>query len=327
MNIYDKLIKKSQEAFLLAIENFNKPTIVYRLESFVYLMCNAWELMLKAHMINSMGERSIYYKNNYRTLSLEKCILKVFTNNKDPLRLNLEKIIELRNISTHFITEEYEMIYIPLFQSCIFNYNEKMMKFHNVDISKLVNQNFLTLTPSMKAFNQTEIIAKYPEEIAMKLIHTAENINELVNNNNRHFAIKIEHYHFITKNEDKATSKIKIDNSSDVVAKVIKEQVNPNNTHKYTAKSCILEINKLLKKNEIILKLDNEPILKFNMYHFRLLVDYYGIKSNEKLCFIYEVHSQPTYSYSYQTIEFLFDELRKDPDNIIRNIKNKIKKS
>ncbi len=327
MNIYDKLIKKSQEAFLLAIENFNRPTIIYRLECFAYLICNAWELMLKAHMINSMGERSIYYKDSKRTLSLEKCIEKVFTNNKDPLRLNLEKIIELRNISTHFITEEYEMIYIPLFQSCIFNYNEKMMKFHKVDIAKIVNQNFLTLTPTMKAFNQAEIIVKYPEEIAMKLIQTAENINELVNNNNRHFAIKIEHYHFITKDEDKATSKIKIDNSSNVVAKVIKEQINPNNTHKYTAKDCILEINNLLKKNGIVLKLDGEIIPKFNMYHFKLLVDYYGIKINEKLCFVYMVHTCPTYSYSYQTIEFLFEELKKDPDNIIRNIKNSIKNS
>ena len=112
--------------------------------------------MLKAHLIKSKGHKSIYYyKNNNRTISLEKCIEKIFTNNKDPLRLNLEKIIELRNISTHYITEEYEMIYIPLFQACIFNYNEKMSKFHNIDISKIVNQNFLTLTPSMKAFNET----------------------------------------------------------------------------------------------------------------------------------------------------------------------------
>ena len=62
------------------------------------------------------------------------------------------------------------------------------------------------------------------------------------------------------------------------------------------------------------------------MYHFKLLTDYYGIKNNKKLCFVYEIHSQPSYSYSYQTIEFLFSELEKDPNNIIRNIKNSIKK-
>lgn len=61
MNIEEKLIQKSKETFLLAIKNFNKPTIVYRLESFAYLICNAWELMLKAHLIKINGNKSIYY--------------------------------------------------------------------------------------------------------------------------------------------------------------------------------------------------------------------------------------------------------------------------
>lgn len=325
MNIEDKLVKKSEEAFLLAIETFNKPTIVYRLESFAYLICNAWELMLKSYMIKTLGEKSIYYKNSERTLSLENCIEKIFTNKKDPLRLNLEKIIELRNTSTHFITEEYEMIYIPLLQSCIFNYNEKMMKFHSVDITEIVHQNFLTLTPTMKSFNQTEIIAKYPEEIATKLIKVADNINELVNANNNNFSIKIEHFHYITKDINKATSVIAVDNASDTNVKIVKELKNPNDTHKFPAKNCILEINKLIRKNNISLKYKGE-LCKINMYHFTLFCSYFGIKENPKLCFKYGIMTQPMYSYSYQTIEFIFDEIKKDPENILDNIKEKLKK-
>ena len=115
--LYDRLIDKSKEAFTMAIELYNKPTIRYRVEGFSMFICNAWELMLKAYMIKRDGENSIYYKDHPdRTLSLDNCIQKVFTNKKDPLRLNLEKIIELRNTSTHFITEDYEMVYVPLFQ-------------------------------------------------------------------------------------------------------------------------------------------------------------------------------------------------------------------
>lgn len=327
MNIEEKLIKKSKEAFLLAIENFNKPTITYRLESFAFLICNAWELMLKAYLIKTKGYESIYYKDNKKkTLSLSNCIKLVFTNNKDPLRLNLEKIIELRNTSTHFITEEYEMIYIPLFQSCVFNYNEKLLKFHQVDISEIVPENFLTLSPSIKAFNQTEIIAKYPEEIANKLITTSNEIANLINDNNNNFAIKIEHYHYITKNEEKATSKIKIDNSSETIAKIIKHQLNPNDTHKYTAKNCIIEINKLLIKNNIKIFVNEEKTV-FNMYHFNLFCKYYNIKSIERFCFIYNIHTSPTYSYSYSAIDFIFNEIKKDPTNIINNIKLSLKKS
>ncbi len=95
-------------------------------EGFSFFICNAWELMLKAHMINKFGKDSIYYKDNRnRTITLENCLQKVITNEKAPIRKNLAKIIELRNTSTHFVTEEYEMIYIPLFQACILNFVEK----------------------------------------------------------------------------------------------------------------------------------------------------------------------------------------------------------
>ena len=137
MNIQDKLLEKSKEAFIMAIEIYNKPSIKYRVEGFSFFICNAWELMLKAHIIKSEGIKSIYYKDNpMRTITLENCIQKIYTNDKDPLRRNLLKIIELRNTSTHFITEEYEMIYIPLFQACVFNFTEKMQSYHNIDISE-----------------------------------------------------------------------------------------------------------------------------------------------------------------------------------------------
>lgn len=126
-NLTDSLLEKSKEAFVMAIEIYNKPTIRYRVEGFSFFICNAWELMLKAHIINKLGNDSIYYKDNpNRTITLENCIQKIFTNEKSPLRKNLMKIIELRNTSTHFITEEYEMVYIPLFQACILNFVEKM---------------------------------------------------------------------------------------------------------------------------------------------------------------------------------------------------------
>ena len=111
-NIVKNLLDKSKEAFVMAIEIYNKPTIRYRVEGFSFFICNAWELMLKAHMINKEGDKSIYYKDNpNRTITLENCIQKIFTNEKAPLRKNLIKIIELRNTSTHFITEEYEKLY------------------------------------------------------------------------------------------------------------------------------------------------------------------------------------------------------------------------
>ena len=61
-----RLINKAKEAFVMAIEIYNKPSIQYRLEGFSFFICNAWELMLKAHIINKYGEEAVYYmdKNN-----------------------------------------------------------------------------------------------------------------------------------------------------------------------------------------------------------------------------------------------------------------------
>lgn len=313
-----KLVEKSKEAFVMAIEIYNKPTIVYRVEGFSFFICNAWELMLKAHMINKYGGESIYYRDNPgKTITLEKCLQKIFTNEKAPLRRNLSKIIELRNTSTHFVTEEYEMIYIPLFQACVFNYVEKMQEFHGVDMTEVIPQNFLTLAVSMKALDENTIRVKYPEEIANKIIETSEQLAPMIAENNQSFAIRIEHFHFITKDKNKATSFVYVDKNADAGVKIIKELKDPNNTHKYTMKTAIKEILRRLQMLNIEFDM--------NQYIFNLFNKVYGIKENERYCYIHKQYAQPSYTYSAQAIELIVGEIQKDPDNIVEKLK-KVKK-
>lgn len=319
--LINNMIEKSKEAFSLAIEIYNKPTIKYRVEGFAFFICNAWELMLKAYLIKISGKNSIYYKNKPdRTISLSECVKKIFTNNKDPLRLNLEKIIELRDTSTHFITEEYEMVYIPLFQSCILNFNEKMMSFHNVDMTTIIPQNFLTLSVSLQTLENSTIMAKYPKEIAQKIIDTKNNIEDLSINNNAKFAIRIDHFYFITKNKDQATSLVKIDNNSDVPIKIVKELKDPNNTHKYTSKHCIEIIKESLKKENIILKYNGNET-QFNSFHFNNFCKHFGLKNNSVYCYAHKQYTNPQYSYSQKAIDFIITELKKDSEHILDNIK------
>lgn len=326
MDIQQKLLDKAKEAFMMAIEVYNKPSIRYRVEGFSFFICNAWELMLKAHMMKRFGSESIYYRDNPdRTLSLELCIKKVFTNDKDPLRKNLEKIIELRNTSTHFITEEYEMVYIPLFQACVFNFTEKIQEFHQVDMSELIPQNFLTLSVSINTLDASAIRAKYPPEIAERLIAADAELSSVIEENNNHFAIRVDHHYYITKDENKATTKVRIDKDASTPAVILKEVKDPNNTHKYTCKLCCQEINKRLKKAGIQMIYNGEQ-KPFTSFHFRLFCSYYDIKSNTNLCYTYKISTQPQYSYSLQTIDFIFQEIKKDPEHIIQNLKDSISK-
>ena len=319
MAIESMFLEKSKEAFLLAIEIYNKPTIRYRVEGFSFFICNAWELMLKAYLIKTQGPESIYYKDNpNRTINLENCLQKIITNEKSPLRRNLAKIIELRNTSTHFVTEEYEMIYIPLFQACVLNFVEKMQDFHNIDMTEIVPQNFLTLAISMKSLDECSIRAKYPEEIANKMIGIQTQLEPIIAENNQSFAIKVEHLYYITKNKNEATSTVHIDSKAETGVKIIKELKDPNETHKYTMKTAIKEINRQLQSMGIDFKV--------NQYIFDLFNKVYEIKEQPIYCYIHKQYAQPSYAYSIKTIELIVGEIKKHPTDITERLKEKMKK-
>ena len=321
-----KLLSKSQEAFLMAIEIYNKPSIRYRVEGFSFFICNAWELMLKAHLVKEKGVESIYYKDNPdRTITLENCIKAVFTNEHSPMRKNLMRIIDLRNTSTHFIVEEYEMVYIPLFQACVFNFTEKMARFHGIDMTQIIPQNFLTLSVSMAALNTTEIRAKYPGQISQRLLSTVESIGNDIDANNSAFAIRIDHYHYLTKDRSKATDVVHIDKSAEPGVRIIKELKDPNDVFKFTAKKCIKEINNRLTRLKIDLKYKGETVA-FNSHHLDLFNKYYGIKEDPKMCYAFRIHNPPTYSYSIQAIDFIVEEIKKDPEHIVQSLKEQLKK-
>lgn len=326
MDTYERLIDKAKEAFVMAIEIYNKPSINYRLEGFSFFICNAWELMLKAYMIKKFGEDSIYYKDKpNRTLSLENCVQKIFSNEKAPLRKNLEKIIELRNTSTHFITEEYEAVYIPLLQACVFNFVDKMNEFHDVDMTQVIPENFITLSVRLKSLNETEIRGKYSEQVAEKILSTQRTLDPMIEENNNSFAIRVEHYHYATKKKSEATELYHIDKEATEGVRIIKELKDPNDTHKYSLKNCLAEVNRRIDRDGIVLLFNGKQVA-LNNYHFKLMNDYFKIKENERFCFVYQVSSQPQYSYSQQAIDFIYEEIKKSPSTLLDDLKIKMQK-
>ena len=327
MTTQDKLLEKAKEAFVMAIEIYNKPTINYRLEGFSFFICNAWELMLKAHMINKYGENSIYYLNKpNRTITLENCVQTIFTNQKSPLRKNLEKIIDLRNTSTHFITEEYEAIYIPLLQSCVFNFVDKIMEFHNIDMTRIIPENFITLAVRFKSLNETEIRGKYTKQISDKILSLQNTLEPLIKENNSTFAIRVEHYHFATRKKEEATESYYIEKAATDGVRIIKELKDPNDTHKYSMKACLKELNRRIKRDGIVLMYNDSEISSLNQYHFQLFNSYFHIKENEKFCYVYLVSKLPQYSYSQQAIDFIYEEIIKAPSTLLDDLKRKSQK-
>jgi len=327
----ERLVDKSIEAFTLAIEIYNKPTIKYRVEGFSFFICNAWELLLKSNLINTKGYESIFFSDEpSRTISLSDCIKKTFTNNKDPLRINLEKILELRNDITHYVTKEYEVIYMPLFQSCVFNYQEKLNEFFGFEITKIIQHNFLNLVAAVQDIDPSLIKATYSKETAHHLLSKYEDIKKLSNEQNSRFSININHNHYITKDQNEADLYLRIAKEGEIPVAIIKEVKDISKTHPYSTSIVIDKVNEKIKKEVhnfcYIDSIENKRT-RFTSGDFRLFVKYYDLKVNERYTAIHIVGDNKQYSYSLQLIEFIINEIKKNPEGIIQSLKNLIKKS
>lgn len=315
--IKQKLVDKSIEAFIMGLEIYNKPTIKYRIEGFSFFICNAWELMLKAELLNR--NEDIYYSDKSgRALSLEPTIKKIYSDKNTRVRLNLEKIIELRNISTHFITEDYEAKYAPLFQACVLNFVNEIKRFHNIDISNYISQNFLTITANYEPLSNEQIRLKYPPEIAERFIQQSNQIDVLTQEyDSDKFAIPIKQNLYITKKKDEADFVIAMASESPNKVAIVKELKDPANTHKYAFNNVIAVVNNRLSKSNIKLGYKNG----FNSYVLNLFIEFYDIKSDNKYSYKHSLGNSTSYTYSERLIDFIINEIKKNPDGFVESLK------
>lgn len=139
-NLKKRLVDKSIEAYILALETINRLTVEYRLETFCYLICNAWELLLKARILEDADEPdSIYYKERdgetKRSLSLWDCLNRTMQNEKDPIRRNIERIKELRDESAHLVISQIPPDLIGLFQASVINYHKFLQQWFDESLA------------------------------------------------------------------------------------------------------------------------------------------------------------------------------------------------
>ncbi len=92
-----RLLNKSMDAYVLALETINRLSIQYRLEAFCSLICNAWELLLKAKILDDTdNDHDAIYRGKKKrgerreSLSLRECLERVIPNRTDPERRNAQ---------------------------------------------------------------------------------------------------------------------------------------------------------------------------------------------------------------------------------------------
>ncbi|WP_237223943.1 DUF3644 domain-containing protein [Rothia nasisuis] len=321
-----KLLEKSMEAFTLAIELYNKPTIKYRAEGCALFLCNAWELMLKAYLINRDGNASIYYSDaRDRTISLEDCLRRVFTNDKDPLRINMKRIIDFRNTSTHFVTKEYELIYGPLFQSCVMNFSSKILELHGVNTNDYLPDSYLALSVNRDIIDEEKIKAKYPPEVAFTLLKNFNDVSQFTveTDGNTKYASYMETSLRVVKSEKNADLNVAIKPASEVGLAIAKEVQRPSNKYPYTTKQAINRINELIHKRDITYYANGLPKDRFTTFDWQLFIKFYSFKTDSKFSYDRSIprEKNASFIYSEEAINLVVRALTENPKTCLDNLK------
>lgn len=317
-----RLLDKSQEAFLLAIELYNRPTIRYHAEGCCFFLCNAWELMLKAHIIKTDGYAAVYYPDSDRTLSLSDCLKRVFTNENDPLRRNMDVVMEFRNTSTHFVTDEYELFYGPVLQQAVHDYEEKLRELHSIEISDRIPENYLALSVRRGTLDLDTIKARYPREVVEKMLQLGSSIAA-----SRPGAkgITYETELRLTKKKGEGFP-VRIANEADAAVSIVKSLTDPVDKYTYRTKSAVAFVRRKLAKEGIALLVKGEP-KEFNNFHFQVFASFYNMKGDERYSYDLSLGGeQPSWCYSQQAVDLILQEIRRDPERVIDSMRAELAK-
>lgn len=294
-----RLVDKSIDSFLLAIEVINRPMLLYRSESFAFNICNAWEMLLKAELVTKSDISAIYEKGSKsRTIPLNKCVETVFTDFNNPVKKNLLVIIKFRNKATHFITPEYDGLYTPFFQTNVFYFIEHIKEVFNINLNDRLSKQFLTIAMDPIAISDIKALRKYDKETFRSFLHEKK---ELLRSSNEpgmtaSFEVRLKN---VKKGEDLT---FKFDKNSDMSAQVIDRLLDPSASHKHRQKDIIEIINLEFGKATL------------NQYSFRAIREHERLEDSDEFYYFHKPSGSKT--YSDKTLNLLRKNIKDSPDYI-----------
>jgi hypothetical protein len=138
------------------------------------------------------------------------------------------------------------------------------------------------------------------------------------------FSIVIQQELRLTKKHDGSIPAFRLTKATEVMdgnCTIIKEIQDPNNTHPYNVKRLMELIDKRLKREGLIMSFTCGNFTEFN--------NYFDFKGKPEFCFTNTINTNPTYSYSPKTVNFILAAIMEKPEicNEIRNKKRNQKNS
>jgi hypothetical protein len=302
-----RLLEKSIEAYILALETINCLSIKYRVETFAYLLCSAWELILKAKIISDTGNRrSICYpRGPRRTLSLRDCLKRVIPNEKDPVRANVEKIADLRDRACHLVISKVPKEIIGLFQSSVLNYHKKLNEWFQMSLSERVTVGMMTIVYDFdpKEFDLTNprLRREMGKETADYLMRYQADIRQMFDELGKpaEFSIDIGFHLALVKKLAEGDIALTSGTAGDPT-QIVEVPKDPGQTHPFLQKDVVKELNSKIAPKTI------------NQYDLLCVRRLYNIEKRPEFFYQSSVPGSPK-QYSQAYVDWLLQEYKKDP--------------
>lgn len=197
------LVRRSLQAFMLALEIYNRPRLSNRVEGFTIFVINAWELLLKAELFKNSGRAAIFYQapNDSRSLSLRDVLKKRMKEN-DPVRHNIETLEEIRDDAIHLFIPRILPEFSRLFQATVLNYCARYRKENKRHPLAGQNTGLLSLVVDEPSPEIMQLKHEYGTETAERIKQFLDKFRTLESEfESSEFAVSVEYKLVLTKKE------------------------------------------------------------------------------------------------------------------------------
>lgn len=239
---HDKLVGRSLDAFTLALEVYNRPSMKNRVEAFAIMMVNAWELLLKAEILKAEGYEKIFYDED-KSISISDAV-KRRLQEKDPVRINLETLIDLRDHAIHLLIPELQPQLSRLFQATVLNYQTRYK--NEMGNAPLAGQSVGMLSlvvdgPAPEIALIQKLYGKYAAQSIAKFIQRFDETSKKIDSTE--FSIPVDYRLALVKREEESDLSLSVGDAGEG-AIIITKTKDPDATHPYHMKEVLDEINK-----------------------------------------------------------------------------------
>lgn len=311
------LVDKSVDAYVLGLETINRISVRYRLEASCSLFCNAWELLLKAKIVEDAGGsedaicRARSRKKVRETLSLRECLKQVIPNENDPMRRNIERTTELRDDAVHLVIPYIPSDIIGLLQASVVNYHRKLHEWFGTSLSDRLPIGMMSivydLSPELHGLTDNRLRRNLGPDAAEFLTTYCASLRQEFDQlqRPREFSVTIDYRVLLTSKSGEADMELSSGPADGPVTKVVEVAKDPSNTHPFRLKEVIEQV-----KAEL-------PGALMNQYDFRCISKVYPIKNRPEYYYKGKVPNSPS-QYSRVFVEWVVDQYRRDADFFLK---------